>query len=67
MTLTKNQNQYVLPFDAARNDLLAQIRLLRACDIQIGDAQTGAIVSLSPADSRALSSSSSGWRCWATI
>ncbi len=48
MTLTKNQNQYVLPFDAARNDLLAQIRLLRACDIQIGDAQTGAIVSLSP-------------------
>jgi hypothetical protein len=43
MTL-RRESQYVLPFDAARNDLLAQIRFLRACDLQLSPGRLEGVV-----------------------
>lgn len=47
MTLRKDtarETQYVLPFEAARNELLAQIRFLRACDLQLSPGRLEGVV-----------------------
>lgn len=40
------ESQYILPFDAAKNDLLAQIRFLRAVDLGLGPARVEGAIQL---------------------
>jgi hypothetical protein len=44
--MTLNNSQYVLPFDQAKNDLLAQIRFLRGCDLGLSPGRSEGVIQL---------------------
>ncbi|MCR9293297.1 MAG: hypothetical protein NXI32_11300 [bacterium] len=44
--MTRNHNQYVLPFDAAKGELLAQVNLLRHAETELTPVRTDKVVEL---------------------
>jgi hypothetical protein len=46
VSMKQNPDQYVLPYDAAKNDLLAQLRLLRSVDLGLSAGRSEGVIQL---------------------